>query len=60
MLAEIGPWEIGGLILLAIVLFDETLLPAGREHIDKDRIVREMTAYVIHGTQRPAASACHA
>jgi sec-independent protein translocase protein TatA len=27
MLAEIGPWEIGGLILLAIVLFGAKKLP---------------------------------
>jgi sec-independent protein translocase protein TatA len=27
MLAEVGPWEIGGLILLAIVLFGAKKLP---------------------------------
>jgi sec-independent protein translocase protein TatA len=27
MLAEIGPWEIGGLILLAIILFGAKKLP---------------------------------
>ena len=27
MLAEIGPWEIGGLVLLAIVLFGAKKLP---------------------------------
>ncbi|MFE2998610.1 TetR/AcrR family transcriptional regulator [Nocardia sp. NPDC059246] len=40
-------------LVMAMGILDDLLFPAGAEHPDKDRLVREMCKYVIAGIQQP-------